>query len=182
MTLQQASKVLAISKKRLWRAVKAGQLDASRVQRGGRWEYRVNDEQLEDYRRKYLDSLEMKAVSWSQPEAVPTAQRSVSPLGRLVSTPERSTPERSVPQSGLHQALVERLAQAERRIVELEHELAERDKDAIQVNHAKAIIKEATRREEQLAQLAGVLQQLQAEFSSCRARSSRDLTSPRNLP
>lgn len=71
MTLQQASKKLSVSKKRLWRAVKSGQLEASQVQKGGRWEYRVSQEQLDTYRRKYLDSLEMKAVSWSETERAP---------------------------------------------------------------------------------------------------------------
>lgn len=147
MTLQQASKVLDISKKRLWRAVKAGQLDASRVQRGGRWEYRVSDQQLESYRRKYLDSLEMRAVSWSEPPAERSTERPM---------------ERPAEQPGLHETLVERLAQAERRIVELEHELEQKNRSALQISHAVAIIKEANRREEQLAKLAQVLGQMKA--------------------
>lgn len=75
MTLQKASEILDVSKKRLWRAVKSGQLEATQIQRGGRWEYRVSREQLDSYRRKYLDSLEMRAVGWTD-------------LGRDVPTPE----------------------------------------------------------------------------------------------
>ncbi len=154
MTLQQASEKLNVSKKKLWRAVKAGQLDATRVQRGGRWEYRVSDSQLTSYRSKYLDSLEMKAVGWSAPPA---------PVERPVPMPSRVVPALEWDQSGLHQALLERLARAERRIAELEQQLEEKSESALQVDHALAIIKEAQRRESQLAKLAGVLEQLKAQ-------------------
>lgn len=80
MTLQKASEILDVSKKRLWRAVKSGQLEATQIQRGGRWEYRVSREQLDSYRRKYLDSLEMRAVGWTDlGRDVPTAPSSEDP-------------------------------------------------------------------------------------------------------
>lgn len=153
MTLQEASEILNVSKKKLWRAVKAGQLDASRVQRGGRWEYRVSDTQLTTYRSKYLDSLEMRAVGWSSPPAA---------VERPVPTPSRVVPALEWDQSGLHQALLERLARAERRIAELEQELSEKQESSLKVNQALAIIKEATHRERQLARLADVLEELKA--------------------
>lgn len=79
MTLQKASEILDISKKRLWRAVKSGQLEATQIQRGGRWEYRVSRDQLDSYRRKYLDSLEMRAVGWTDLERVDSSRDSSAP-------------------------------------------------------------------------------------------------------
>ena len=132
MTLQEASKTLDISKKRLWRAVKSGFLEASRVQKGGRWEYRVSSEQLENYRRRYLDSLEMKAVDWgvspeppkhddvggqTETQTLFDVQKS---LAELCHETERSELSASL--------LLDKLSSVERRNASLEFELAQMDK------------------------------------------------------
>jgi len=114
MTLKQASRVLDVSKKRLWRAVKSGQLEAEKVERGGRWEYRVTQQQLEGYRRKYLDSLEMRAVGWTEPP--PEAAESSVLLEREQQLARRL------------QDANERARRLEKQIVKLREELEEREK------------------------------------------------------
>ena len=67
MNLQEAAEKLDITKKKLWRAVKAGNIEAIRKQVGNRWEYRVTEKALEDYRLGYLVSRELDAVKTEQP-------------------------------------------------------------------------------------------------------------------
>jgi excisionase family DNA binding protein len=159
MTLQQASKYLAISKKRLWRAVKAGQLEAARVQKGGRWEYRVSEEQLTSYRRKYLDSLEMRAVSWSEyssaaaPGGDPPVPDRSKVMERSTGQTETTVPSRSEP--NLHGILMERLTRAERRVADLELEL---ERGADEQSKAREALQTMERREKQLAKVTEMLQ------------------------
>lgn len=70
MNLQEAAEKLDITKKKLWRAVKAGNVEAIRKQVGNRWEYRVTEQALEDYRLGYLVSREMDAVNTERPGIV----------------------------------------------------------------------------------------------------------------
>ena len=66
MTLQEAADLLGLPKKKLWRAVKAENLKATQKQVGNRWEYRVSRNDLESYRKTYLESSEdFEAVSES---------------------------------------------------------------------------------------------------------------------
>lgn len=57
MNLKEAAESLDIPKRRLWRAVKAGNLEATRQRRGSQWEYVVTEEALEAYRAACLESL-----------------------------------------------------------------------------------------------------------------------------
>lgn len=124
MTLQQASEFLEISKKRLWRAVKSGQLEAYQVQRGGRWEYRVSREQLDSYKRKYLDSLEMQAVGWSE---------------------KASSGEPDSASNEEWNGLLSRLQISEMRIRELESLLEASRERTERVEHALKLVEQATR-------------------------------------
>ena len=67
MNLQEAAEKLDITKKKLWRAVKAGNVEAIRKQVGNRWEYRVTEKALEAYRLDYLVSRELDAVEVERP-------------------------------------------------------------------------------------------------------------------
>lgn len=123
MTLQQASEFLDISKKRLWRAVKSGQLEAYQVQRGARWEYRVSREQLDSYKRKYLDSLEMQAVGWSE---------------------NASSSDTGTAKSCEWNNLLSRLHSSELRIRELEALLEASRQRSERVEHALKLVEQAT--------------------------------------
>lgn len=134
MTLQEASKKLDISKKRLWRAVKSGFLEAQRVQKGGRWEYRVTTEQVESYRRRYLDSLEMRAVDWDRSESkneAPSVKSGEKAGVESMSLVRNNLAElcRETERSELSATLLlEKLSAVERRNAGLELEIAQMDK------------------------------------------------------
>lgn len=145
MNLQQASQYLEISKKRLWRAVKSGQLQASRVQRGARWEYRVTEEELQSYRRKYLDSLEMKAVGWSTPERDGTIEEATQ-----TSETERETGF----DGGSHQVVLQQLTEAKLEIVDLKSRLKAAERNRHETWQKMA---DLSRREQELSEAAGML-------------------------
>lgn len=176
MTLQEAAEHLQTTKKRLWRAVKGGQLEAVQVQKGHRWEYRVTPEALEAY-RQILDTEEN---AWSDAErVVPTGTtRSVTfrnesehfvPTDRerpgtwnQVERPTWNDLEPPSPPAEVYIALIDRLSRAERRSVELELQL--RQSQRLLTENAESITeKEALAREAQ-AQLQVVEDAKQVEI------------------
>lgn len=104
--------------------MKSGQLEAYQVQRGGRWEYRVSEEQLDTYKRKYLDSLEMQAVGWS--------------VADLESPDEQAT-------HFDRDALFCKLEESQKRVRELEALLASSYQKTERVEHALRLIEQASK-------------------------------------
>jgi excisionase family DNA binding protein len=51
MTLSQAADLIGVPQKRLYRAVKAGKLNAVQRHQGSRWEYLVTRQDLEEFER-----------------------------------------------------------------------------------------------------------------------------------
>lgn len=64
MRLSEAALHLGVSKQKLWRAIKAGKLDATKKTKGSkRGEYFVTEENLERYRSVFLDSGSYRIVT-----------------------------------------------------------------------------------------------------------------------
>lgn len=183
MTLQDAADSLGISKKRLWRAVKAGQIAAVQVEKGQRWEYRVTVDQLEEYRR----ILGTEATSWNDPEQVVptvsersgatgseterigTTERERSVSSRNAERPGRNDPERekNSPPAEVYIALIDRLARAERRSVELELQL--RQSQRLLTENAESITEKDAQTHHAQAQLEALEQEKQAEVERLRS-------------
>ncbi len=143
MTLQDAADLLQVSKKRLWRAVKAGKLQASQIQIGGKWEYHVANEDLEVYRSTI--PLERSTVPM---------EHSSGPVHcHEERDAERSTNSPSHPPVELYLALVDRLQRAERRTVELELALQQSQRllceNAESITEREARAQQAEAREEE---------------------------------
>jgi DNA repair exonuclease SbcCD ATPase subunit len=156
MTLQEAADELQISKKRLWRAVKAGKVPAERVEIGGKWEYHVTAAAAEAYR----STLEMER------DAVPMDRTS----GTHHQDTERDANRSTVPLAGTHAApplgvyemMLDRLQRAERRAVELE--LTLRQQQRLLTENAESIIEKDARAVEARAQLQAVEDAKQSEI------------------
>jgi hypothetical protein len=188
MTLQDAADHLQIPKKRLWRAVKTGQLEAVRVQKGNRWEYRLTADALEAYRR----ILETEDTGWNDAERI--VSTGATRPGMVRTEAERSNttdPERpgardqserptwnraerrpgaadAPPPAEVYIALIDRLSRAERRSVELELQL--RQSQRLLTENAESITeKEALAREAQ-AQLHIVEDAKQVEIERLAAQ------------
>ena len=166
MTLQDAADQLNIPKKRLWRAVKAGQVEAVQIQKGQRWEYRITADALEAYRQvletedpEWNDAsqvvpteTERSDTSWSEVDhSVLTgtdrsgtwndtvrnvSERSVTSHSKTGQTPSNGASVPSPP-LGVYIELMDRLSRAERRSVELE--LALRQSQRLLTENAESI-------------------------------------------
>ena len=194
MTLQEAADYLGIPKKRLWRAIKSGQLTAVKVQRGQRWEYRVTPDTLDPYRQ----ILRTEDINWNDlehvvPPGTDRSQGSWNDLERKTASgttdPERSVPgnvpwngscqsseerpgtRQDSPPAEVYIALIDRLSRAEKRSVELELQL--RQSQRLLTENAESITeKEALAREAQ-AQLHVVEDANQAELERLAAETQR---------
>lgn len=145
MTLQDAADLLQVSKKRLWRAVKAGKLQASQIQIGGKWEYQVAVEDLEVYRSTIPPERSTVPMDHSTGALHCPEERDA----------ERSTNMPSHPPVELYLALVDRLQRAERRTVELELALQQSQRllceNAESITEREALTKQAEALKEELA-------------------------------
>lgn len=185
MTLQEAADHLQIPKKRLWRAVKTGQLEAVQVQKGGRWEYRVTADALEAYRR----ILETEDTGWNDAERSVSTGTSRSGVVCLeTERPGTTTPERDGTRSHAERpkwngteragtpsslspalpaevyiALIDRLTRAERRSVELELQLQQSRR--LLTENAESIVEKEAFALEARAQLQAVEDAKQNEIS-----------------
>lgn len=183
MTLQDAADHLQIPKKRLWRAVKTGQLEAVQVQKGNRWEYRVTADALEAYRQ----ILETEDTEWNDAERVVSTR--TTRLGTIRGEMERSgsvvserpgpwneterptwneeerfgTPVSATsPPAEVYIALIDRLSRAERRSVELELQLQQSHR--LLTENAESIVEKEMFAKQARAQLQAVEDDKQAEI------------------
>ncbi len=147
MNLQEAAALLGVSKKTLWRAVKAERLAAKRIDLGGKWEYRVSPADLEAYR----STLERSTYP-----AVPVE----CPGGTFHQDKERDTCPAPVPPVELYLELVDRLTRAERRAVELE--LALRQSQRLLAENAESIAEREARAREAEAKADQLVATLEA--------------------
>lgn len=63
MTIQDVADQLGVSKKKVWTAVKCGQLEAVKAKRGNAWRYSITEDAAEAY-RLYLENSD----GWTKPE------------------------------------------------------------------------------------------------------------------
>lgn len=176
MNLQEAADELQITKKRLWRAVKAGKVPAERVDIGGKWEYHVTPEAVEVYRSTLA------------------TERDTEPMERT-SGPHHQDTERTayrstIPPAGTHPGppvevyamMLDRLQRAERRAVELELTLQQQQRllcenaESItereaRARQAEAIAAERQQREQELAEEVARLQDALAATTKPQKRS-----------
>ena len=184
MTLQDAADHLQIPKKRLWRAVKTGQLEAVQVQKGNGWEYRVTADAVEAYRR----ILETEDTGWNDAERIVSTGTSrlglvqgeterfeaTDPecpgMGRHPERPKWNGAERAgtvdlvspPPPAEVYIALIDRLSRAERRSVELELQLQQSHR--LLTENAESIVEKEVFALEARAQLQAVEDAKQAEI------------------
>lgn len=62
MTIQDVADLLGVSKKKVWTAVKSGQLDAVKTKRGKAWRYSISEDAAEAYRLSLEGSGEWEPV------------------------------------------------------------------------------------------------------------------------
>lgn len=173
MTLQEAAEDLGIPKKRLWRAIKAGQISAEQVQRGQRWEYRVTSEDLELYRQVLrvedaggndLERVGTSGTDHSRPDGndpfrgtvhgTTFEERSVPGNVPRNDEVERPGTIAASPPAEVYIALIDRLSRAERRSVELELQL--RQSQRLLAENAESIVEKEALATEAKAQLQAV--------------------------
>lgn len=179
MTLQEAADHLDIPKKRLWRAIKSGLLDAQKVQTGNRWEYRVSPEALESYcQDAALDDVEWNDLTDLERDGTERNGTFQEPRnGTERHGPERSTPgmERNDPTGTMNNGrninsppaevyieLIDRLSRSERRSVELELQL--RQSQRLLTENAESIQEREAQAKQVEAQLKVVEDAKQAEI------------------
>ena len=135
MTLSQAADLIGVPQKRLYRAVKAGKLNAVQRHQGSRWEYLVTRQDLEEFERSTVQPVDED----TQPTATDpeTGRPTQGPVARPADQPPVE----------LYLALVDRLQRAERRTVELELTLRQSQRllseNAESITEKEALVLEA---------------------------------------
>ena len=167
MTLSEAADFLDIPQKRLYRAVKSGKLNATKRHQGGRWEYLVARDDLEEFARE-TDRPVDQDTELSRPtgrptqrpvDQVPTDRSTDRPTDRPVADPTDRPIEN--PPVELYLALVDRLQRAERRTVELE--LTLRQSQRLLTENAESITEKEALVLESQAKIEAIEQAKQAE-------------------
>ena len=112
MKLSEAAEILDVPKQKLWRAVKAGKLDAVKKKQGSkRAEYDVTEEALQSYQQEYLEPESETVTSDDTSEAIRDDARRYGDTTGV--THEDS-------QGIIYSLMLDRLTRAERRSIELE--------------------------------------------------------------
>ena len=192
MTLQEAADHLGVTKKKLWRAIKADQLEAFQVQNGQRWEYRVSPESLEKYQRSLTSELggtDAERLSRSASQDVPErdgAFPTETERGtRYVPTEmERDGTSQSSPPAEVYIALIDRLSRAERRTVELELTLRQSQRllaeNAESLTEKEALVKEANAKQDEIERLETLLRREEQSREAETAKLRAELESTRS--
>lgn len=158
MRLSEAADVIGVTKQTLWRAVKAGKLEATRKKRGGkRKEYDVTEDALAAYKREFIDSMEVPVVTTVTPDETPVTERSqrnvTDVTGETLHNVMGVTPDGSAAE--MFSVMLDRLTRAERRAVELEitlrqhQNLLTENAESLQENRAEVLEAEAKVKAEQ---------------------------------
>jgi len=150
MTLSQAADLIGVPQKRLYRAVKAGKLNAVQRHQGSRWEYLVTRQDLEEFERSTVRLVDedMRPTATDQETGRPTQ----GPVDRPADQPPVE----------LYLALVDRLQRAERRTVELE--LTLRQSQRLLTENAESITEKEAQALEARAQLQALENTKQLEI------------------
>ena len=171
LTLQAAADQLEMTKKRLWRAVKAGKLEAIKVEVGGSWEYQVSINALELYR----DTIPVSRDSGTPCPATTEVSRDASRDMSRDSVPVSRDGGTASPPVELYLEMLDRLQRAERRAVELE--IALQQSQRLLTENAESIVESATLLKEAEAKIAKSTQKTPGWFSWLSRR--RVSTSPK---
>ena len=192
MTLQEAADHLGVTKKKLWRAIKADQLEAFQVQNGQRWEYRVSPESLEKYQKSLTSELggtDVERLSRSTFQDVPERD------GTFPTETERGTrhvplemerdgTSENSPPSEVYIALIDRLSRAERRTVELELTLRQSQRllaeNAESLTEKEALVKETSAKQDEIERLETLLRKEEQTREAETAKLRAELESTRN--
>ena len=152
MTLSEAAEFIGVPQKRLYRAVKAGKLPASRRHQGSRWEYLITREDLEAFDRTTMRPVDQDG------RPVATDQKTDRPTREAT---ERPTDQPAHPPVELYLALVDRLQQAERRTVELELTLRQSQRllaeNAESITEKETLAREAQAKQDEIERLSSQL-------------------------
>ena len=159
MTLSEAAELIGIPQKRLYRAVKAGKLNATQRHQGSRWEYLVSQDDLEDFGRSTARPV------YQDGQPVATDQET----GRAVEgATDRPTDQPGLqPPAEVYIALIDRLSRAERRSVELELQL--RQSQRLLTENAESITEKEALAQQARAQVEALAKGKEEEVKSLRA-------------
>lgn len=149
MTLSQAADLIGVPQKRLYRAVKAGKLNAVQRHQGNRWEYLVTRQDLEEFERSTVRLVGEDTRPTATDPA--TGRPTQGPVDRPADPPVE-----------LYLALVDRLQRAERRTVELE--LTLRQSQRLLTENAESITEKEAQALEARAQLQALENAKQLEI------------------
>jgi len=117
MRLSEAADVIGVTKQTLWRAVKAGKLEAVRIKRGSRRaEYDVTEDAIAAYQAEYLESIEVPVITDVTDETL----RNDTPVTDETSRYATPVTPVSGPPAEVYSLMLDRISRAERRNVELE--------------------------------------------------------------
>lgn len=180
MKLSEAADLTGVTKQTIWRAVKAGKLEATRINRGGKKaEFDVTKEALETYRQDFLDATvtpvvtDVSDVTHENFDDV-TDVTDVTDIALHPVTDVALEPN----MPAIYLGLVDRLTRAECRNVELEFivrqhkNLLTENSESLQENRAKVLQAEAKVEVEKTARAAkeSELALLSAELKEARTQ------------
>ena len=159
MTLSEAAELIGIPQKRLYRAVKAGKLNATQRHQGSRWEYLVSRDDLEDFDRTTARPVDQdgEQVATDQETGRPTRDATDSPTDQPGSQPPAE----------VYIALIDRLSRAERRSVELELQL--RQSQRLLTENAESITEKEALAQQARAQVEAVSKDKEEENQRLRS-------------
>lgn len=176
MTIQDVADRLGVSKKKVWTAVKCGQLEAVKAKRGNAWRYSITEDAAEAY-RLLLDSSD----GWERPEETPTTGNETRNVSRETETKryENKTQQQETPGNGSEtiRELFDRLEMSHRKQIFLEMQLQQSQRLLCEVNddqhEREARAKEAEARAElakqEAAQAKIELESLKSEMAAKKA-------------
>ena len=179
MGIQEAADLLGVSKKKIWKAVTEGDLEAVKVKKGKAWRYEIEPNAVEAYRQIMDEPKGWEAVSSHSgdvaetfPQHEETAGNDLEPTGNAEKQDGNASDS---PPVELYIEMLDRLQRAERRAIELELQLKQSQR--LLTEHAESLIekttltKEAETKEALLAKRVEELENVNAQLEEEKKRS-----------
>lgn len=132
MTIQDVADLLGVSKKKVWTAVKNGQLEAEKAERGKAWRYSVSEDAAEAYRMLVESSDD--SLSWEtvlEPDETETQRNET---GNVSAETQRNGNETGGNDARPIRELFDRLEMSHRKQIFLEMQLQQSQRLLCEVN------------------------------------------------
>jgi len=176
MTIQDVADRLGVSKKKVWTAVKSGQIEAEKTKRGKAWRYSISEDAAESYRLSLDDSRDWKPVL----EGAETGNETRN-VSQETETQRNETETKQRETAGNDgdtiKELFNRLEMSHRKQVYLEMQLQQTQRLLCENNEsqhereARALEAEAKSKEEEALREQAELEAKQAQEEALRAQS-----------